>query len=134
MNFILDTDHCIAILRGKLDLSKHISSTTPLSVTAITVSELVYGAYKSDRVDEHLAQLDILLGAVTVLPFDTEPARRCGQLKNILRRSGTPIAEPDLQIASIALHHFLPLVTHNQRHFVRVPGLQLLDWLSKTGA
>lgn len=129
MSFILDTDHCIAILRGGLDVSLHIQPATPLFVTAITVSELVYGAHKSDRVSQHLAQVSLLLDAVTVLPFDTEAARRCGRLKDMLRRTGTPIAEPDLQIASITLHHALPLVTHNQRHFARVSGLTLMDWL-----
>jgi tRNA(fMet)-specific endonuclease VapC len=129
VSFVLDTDHCIAILRGKLDVSQHVQPTTQLFVTVITVSELIYGAYKSDRVGDHLAQVELLLGAVTVLPFDTEPARRCGQLKDTLRPTGAPMAEPDLQIASIVLHHALPLATHNQRHFARVPGLQLVDWL-----
>ena len=129
MSVILDTDHCIAILRGKLDVSKHIEPAARLYVTAITVSELTYGAHKSDRASAHLAQVDLLLDSVTILPFDQQPARRCGALKDGLRRMGSPIAEPDLQIASIALHHGLPLVSHNLRHFARVPGLKLLDWI-----
>ena len=129
MSFILDTDHCIAILRGQLDVGMHVEQMTPLFITAITVFELVYGAYKSNRPDHHLIQVNFLLDGVMVLPFDTEAARRCGEMKNILRRVGTPLSEPDLQIASIALTHDLPLATHNQRHFARVPGLQLVDWL-----
>jgi tRNA(fMet)-specific endonuclease VapC len=129
VNVILDTDHCIAILRGKLDISAHVEPTASLYVTAITVSELTYGAHKSDRASAHLAQVDLLLDAVTILPFDEQPARRCGEIKDALRRMGSPIAEPDLQIASIALHHALPLVSHNQRHFARVLGLRLLDWI-----
>lgn len=129
MSVILDTDHCIAILRGKLDIGKHIAPTIDLYVTAITVSELVYGAHKSDRASAHLAQVDLLLESVIILPFDEQPARHCGEIKNVLRQMGSPIAEPDLQIANIALHHALPLVSHNQRHFARVPGLTLLDWM-----
>ncbi len=129
MSFILDTDHCIAILRGKLEISEHIEPTASIYITAITVSELTYGAHKSDRASAHLAQVDLLLDSVTILPFDEQPARRCGELKDVLRRQGNPIAEPDLQIASIALHNTLPLVSHNQRHFARVPGLRLLDWM-----
>jgi tRNA(fMet)-specific endonuclease VapC len=129
VSFILDTDHCIAVLRGKLDVSVHISPTANLYVTAITVSELVYGAHKSDRASVHLAQVDLLLESVAILPFDEQPARRFGELKDALRRMGSPIAEPDLQTASIALHNTLPLVSHNQRPFARVPGLMLLDWM-----
>jgi tRNA(fMet)-specific endonuclease VapC len=74
--------------------------------------------------------VDELLEIVTVLPFDTRAARRHGELKDILRRAGTPLADLDLQIASIALSHGLPLVTHNTAHFNRIPGLVLVDWLA----
>lgn len=130
MSVVLETDHCVGILRGQLDVSRWVEPTTPLYVTAVTVSELVYGAHKSNRPAHHLAQVDLLLAGVTVLPFDAGAARRCGELKDILRRAGTPLSEPDLQIASIALHHALPLATHNQSHFVRVPGLRLVDWIA----
>ncbi len=129
MSYILDTDHCVAILRGRLDVGKRVASDIPLYVTAITVSELTYGAYKSERPDANLAQVNTLLEGVTILPFDVAAGRCCGELKDLLRRAGTPIADPDLQIASIALQHGLPLVTHNTAHFDRVPGLALLDWL-----
>jgi tRNA(fMet)-specific endonuclease VapC len=130
VSVILDTDHCVAILHGQLDVGAHVDPTTPLFVTAITVSELAYGAHKSDRPEHHLAQVDLLLDSVTVLPFDAKVARRCGQLKDMLRRAGTPLSEPDLQIASIALCHTLPLATRNQRGFARVPGLMPMDWLA----
>ena len=129
MSYILDTDHCIAILRGSLDLRSKIEATTALFITAITVSELTYGARKSQRPEHHLAQVDLLIESVTVLPFDTSAGRRCGTIKDSLRRAGSLIAEPDLQIASIAMENTLPLVTHNQKHFNRIPGLELDDWL-----
>lgn len=129
MSLILDTDHCIAILRGTLDAGRHVSANTLLFVTAITVAELVYGAHKSEEPERNLEQVNHLLRGVRVLPLEEEAARRCGQLKDQLRRLGTPLAEPDLQIAAIALRHGLPLATHNQRHFDRVAGLQLTDWL-----
>lgn len=129
MSFMLDTDHCVAILRGDLDVSGQIEPTTALFISAITVSELAYGALKSDRPEHNLSQVDLLLEAMTVLTFDESAARRCGRLKNQLRRQGLLIAEPDLQIASIALENALPLVTHNQKHFERIPDLILNDWM-----
>jgi tRNA(fMet)-specific endonuclease VapC len=129
MSLMLDTDHCVAILRGDLDVSGRIEPTKALFVSAITVSELVYGALKSDRPEQNLSQVDLLLEAVTVLTLDESAARRCGRIKNQLRRQGLLIAEPDLQIASIALENALPLVTHNQKHFKRIPDLILRDWI-----
>jgi tRNA(fMet)-specific endonuclease VapC len=130
MSLILDTDHCVAILRGRLKWQDQVASNASLLITAVTVSELVFGAHRSERLAENLALVDELLEIVTVLPFDTAAARRHAELKDILRRADTPLAELDLQIASIALSRGLPLVTHNTAHFNRIPGLVLVDWLA----
>jgi tRNA(fMet)-specific endonuclease VapC len=130
VSVILDSDHCIAILRKQLDVTTRFNPQTPLFVTAITVSELTFGAHKSARVAHNLAEVDVLLNGVTILPFDTDAARRHGELKDHLRRAGAPLADLDLQIACIALIHALPLATHNTSHFNRIPGLLLVDWLA----
>ncbi len=129
MSYMLDTDHCIAILRGRLDIGSKIEPITHLFITAITVSELTFGAHKSQQPEHNVAQVELLIESVTVLPFETLAGRRCGALKDSLRRTGNLIAEPNLQIASIALENMLPLVTHNQKHFNWIPGLELDDWL-----
>ncbi|MGH3775657.1 MAG: hypothetical protein ACRDRR_07960 [Pseudonocardiaceae bacterium] len=59
-------------------------------------------------------------------------ARTFGVLKAALERRGTPLAEPDLRIASIALSRDLILVTHNVRHFQRVPELTVENWIDAT--
>ena len=130
MSFILDTDHCIAILRKQLDVGAQVDPQVPLLVTTLTVSELMFGAHKSERLAHNLALVDVLLDGMVILPFDEAAARRHGELKDILRRAGTPLADLDLQIASIALSRSLPLVTHNTAHFSRIPGLVLVDWLA----
>ncbi len=130
MSFILDTDHCVEILRGRLQWQGRVVPDTSLLITAVTVSELIFGAHRSERLAENLALIDEFLKIVTILPVDEAAARRHGELKDILRRAGTPLADLDLQIASIALSRGLPLVTHNTGHFDRVPGLALVDWLA----
>ena len=130
MSLILDTDHCVAILRGRLKWQDRAATNASLFITVVTVSELVFGAHRSERLAENLALVDELLEIVTVLPFDTAAARRHAALKDSLRRAGMPLAELDLQIASIALSRGLPLVTHNTAHFNRIPGLVLVDWLA----
>jgi tRNA(fMet)-specific endonuclease VapC len=129
VNLILDTDHCVAILRGRLKWQDRATPNTSLLITAVTVGELIFGAYRSERLAENLALVDELLEIVAVLPFDTNAARRHGELKDTFRRAGTPLADLDLQIACIALIYALPLATHNTNHFNRIPGLHLVDWL-----
>jgi predicted nucleic acid-binding protein len=67
---ILDTDHCIAILRQKLDLGNHVAADDELFITAITVSELTHGANRSLHREDNLSRLEVLFAALTVLPFD----------------------------------------------------------------
>jgi tRNA(fMet)-specific endonuclease VapC len=126
---ILDSDHCVAILRGHLDLREWVAPTEPLGVTAVTVGELTHGVYKSVRREENLARLSVLLAAVIVLPYDEAAARQFGRTKAELECVGAAISDLDLQIASIALARGVSLVTHNRRHFERVPDLNIEDWL-----
>ena len=129
---ILDSDHCVAILRARLDLTGHAAAGEELALTAINVGELVHGAAKSHRAEDNLAKLDVLLAALTVLAFDEGAARRFGQLKAQLERVGEGIDNLDLQIASIALENDAVLVTHNQKHFSHLTSLASLaleDWL-----
>ena len=126
---ILDSDHWVVLLRGKLDLRGRVPPDEELAITVISVGELVHGAHKSSRIAENLARLDVLLAAVTVLSYDEASARRFGLVKADLERAEAPLGDLDLQIACIALQHNAPLATHNRRHFERIPDLAIEDWL-----
>ena len=126
---LLDTDHCIAILRETLDLRQRVSPAEELATTAISVAELTHGANRSGRRADNLARLEVLLSALIVLPFDESAGRRFGVLKAALEDKGEPLDDLDLQIASIALENDFPLVTNNTRYFKRIDGLRLLNWL-----
>lgn len=126
---VLDSDHCIAILRGRLDALGNVTREETLAVTTISVGELAHGVYRSSRQAENLAKLDVLLTQLLVISFDERAARRFGALKADLQRAGTIISDLDLQIASVALVHSAPLVTHNRQHFDRIPGLVIEGWI-----
>jgi len=129
---ILDSDHCIAILRGKLDLRTKAKVDEELAVTTVSIAELTHGAHRSQRAADNLARLDVLLAALVILPFDEFAARRFGAIKAGLERTGSPIHDLDLQIASIAIEQDVPLLTHNQKHFARIENLTLDDWLDQS--
>ena len=128
---ILDTDHCIALLRQKLDLREHATPDEELFITAISVAELVHGANRSLRREDNLARLEVLFAALTVLPFDEGAGRRFGHLKAKLEEQGELLDDLDLQIASIALEHHLTLTTNNTKHFKRIKDLTLENWLGQ---
>lgn len=97
--------------------------------TAISVGELLYGVARTPRADLAGRIRALLQSAITVLPFDAAAAAEYATLRTELERAGRPLAGPDLRIAAIALARDLTLVTGNGRHFDRVPGLRVENWL-----
>jgi tRNA(fMet)-specific endonuclease VapC len=131
--YCFDTDALSATIRREpsLVLIRRIARVRPSEqfTTAITMGELLYGAARrnSNRLTSQVHNL--LTGAITILPFDESAAATYGPLRAELESAGRPLAEPDLRIASIALSQGLTLITGNVRHFERVPGLRVENWL-----
>lgn len=132
--YCFDTDILSAVIRRDppLSLIRRLAATPPgeQSTTSITLGELLYGVAK--RGSPALAERvrDLIASAGTILPFDDIAAERYGALRAALERDGRRLAEPDLRIASISLARDLTLVTANTRHFARVPGLRVENWLA----
>jgi tRNA(fMet)-specific endonuclease VapC len=132
--YCFDTDILSAVIRRDppLHLIRRLAATPPSEqyTTAITLGELLYGVAR--RASPALAERvrDLISSAATVLPFDGIAAEHYGALRAELERDGRRLAEPDLRIASISLARDLTLVTANTRHFARVPGLRIENWLA----
>jgi predicted nucleic acid-binding protein len=99
--------------------------------SSISLGEMLYGAHRHPQATPVVLQrIDTLFSQdLTILPFDADAAHYYGRVRALLERRGTPLAEADLRIASIALSRDLVMVTGNVRHFQRVPGLQVENWL-----
>ncbi|MGH3875121.1 MAG: PIN domain-containing protein [Pseudonocardiaceae bacterium] len=133
--YCFDTDVLSATIRPAppLHLIRRLATVAPQEqfTTSITVAELIYGARRVGRADLSRRVEQVVRRAQTVLAFDMAAARTFGVLKAMLERLGTPLAEPDLRIASIALSRGLVLVTRNVRHFQRVPDLTVENWIDE---
>jgi tRNA(fMet)-specific endonuclease VapC len=55
--------------------------------------------------------------------------QRIGHLNAQLEQSGNPLADADLLVAATALETCAHLVTGNTKHFSRIDGLNLVNWL-----
>ena len=135
--YLLDTDILSNLLKPSPStvLISAIAAVSPQQqfTSSITLGELVYGAYRlSSRTAALLERLDrTLLANLSVLPFDAAAARVYGEVRADLERRGSHLAEADLRIAAIALARGLTLVTANIRHFERIPGLPVENWLEE---
>ena len=98
----------------------------------VVAAELRFGAAKKGS-KRLTAQLETVLAALEILPFDEPADRRYGEIRAALERAGTPIGANDLLIAAHALSHGLILVTANEDEFRRVPGLVVENWLIHGG-
>lgn len=133
---LFDTDALSQIIKKSPSLAfiRRLAALDPEQqfTTSITVGELVYGAHKSGRPEYFLEKLDKMVWPnIHILAFDEGAGKVYGRLRAGLEKKGISLAEPDLRIASIALYHGLMIITGNLRHFSRVPGLQVEDWISE---
>jgi predicted nucleic acid-binding protein len=134
MMFLFDTDTLSQIMKRNPSpsLLARMHGTPPNEqfTSAITLGEIVFGAQRSSRREYLMSQLEELLWPnLNVLPFDQAAAMTYGRIRAELELAGTPLAEADLRIGAIALDRDLTVITGNTRHFSRIPGLKLDNWL-----
>ena len=128
---LLDTDVCVAFLRGRdAPVRDRLLELPPAEVFLCSVvkAELWVGARRSARVAENLRTLEAFFEPIASLPFDDEAAARYGSIRAQLEREGRSIGGNDTLIAAIALAADATLVTRNADEFRRVPGLRLEVW------
>jgi tRNA(fMet)-specific endonuclease VapC len=128
--FMLDTDTVSFALRGQGRVAARIVEHRPseLCVSAITVAELRYGATRRKSVKLH-ELIDAFTGSVAVVPFDEDCVAQFGRIASQLADAGAPTGELNALIAAHAVSLELTLVTNNLKHFNRVAGLKVENWL-----
>jgi len=128
--YLLDTDTIIYILKGNASVQKNLlfHINDPIKTCVITLMELYYGAYKSQKVTGNLAKIKTLEQSVEIINLGVASAEVFGMLKSQLEKTGSRLDDFDLIIAACALSHNLTLVTNNEKHFQRIEGLKLANW------
>lgn len=131
MKYLLDTNICVHLMnRTRPNLARRILLYHPedIFISAITASELAYGAEKSQRRAQAETALARLLAKVAVVPFDRPAAAAYGRIRAELQSRGQPIGPLDTLIAAHAQALRAAVVTNNTREFCRVPDLLVEDW------
>jgi len=128
--YMLDTDTVSFALRGQGGVAARLLEHRPsqLCISSITLAELRYGA-EARRSRKLHRLIGTFVEAVEALPFDQSAAGRFGVVAAALARRGEPIGTLDALIAAHALALGLTFITNNTRHFARVPGLTIENWV-----
>lgn len=123
---VLDTDVLVSDLRGKTSILRELEGRDP-ATTVVNAFELFHGAYKSKESSANLSATRGLLGSLRLVGLSTKAAERAGEVLAQAQKSGQEIEIRDLLIGCIAREEGLSILTHNVRHFRKIPGLTVLD-------
>ena len=135
MGLILDTSILIAGERRRHTVKELFERVLAVhgdqesAVSAISVIEFTHGIYRARTEQERerrQAFADELFEDTVVHSITPEIAKLAGRIEGQEAAHGNIIALQDLLIGATALHLGFAVVTHNVRHFERIPGLPVL--------
>lgn len=131
MALLIDSSVFIALERRRQPLSvlgMVAGQDEAVALAAITVSELLAGAYRADTPERRTRRqvfVASVLEVIPVFPFDIRVARTHARLWAQLAGIGQTIGAHDLLIAATALTYGYSVLTDNVREFQRVPDLEV---------
>jgi len=130
MTHLLDTNVCIAAMRGNPHVSRHLRARVPADcgVSIVSLYELYSGVERCRQPAAERHKVDAFVSPLHLLPFDEISAAHAARIRWHLEQRCEIIGPYDLMLAGQALALGVPLVTHNTAEFKRVPGLMLEDW------
>lgn len=132
MGLILDTSvivraerrgHSVAEILAQI---RETHGETEVGISVVTIAELTHGVQRSKAETQwqrSQAFLDDVMAALTVFPVTAEIAQRVGVISGQEAARGVTLPFEDLLIGATALHVGFELVTHNARHFEKIPNL-----------
>ena len=132
MRYLLDTNIVSELIRnprGSVTERVREVGESQVATSIIVAAELRYGAAKKGSA-RLTAQIEAVLGALEVLPFEEPADRVYGVLRAGLEQKGQPIGGNDLLIAAQALSLGFTLVTANEREFAKIDDLPCENWLA----
>ena len=130
--YLLDTNICIFLIKSKFpNLTNKIlsSDSNELFLSSISISEMEYGASKSQNKEKNRqALLDFCTDFNNIIDFTTEDTEAYGLIRAYLENEEKVIGPYDMQIAAQAMTRNLTVVTNNYDEFVCIPWIKVEDW------
>jgi len=134
--YLLDTNILSELIKRRPDphLIERIRSepADTLFTSSVCVMELRMGSALRNDFDVFWKRIQgEILSRIKIIPIGMDEAVTAGDILANLRKTGQSIGIEDVFIAASAITHRLTAVTANVRHFVRIEGLMVENWLQK---
>lgn len=131
LKYMLDTNIVIYVIKRRpiealATFNRHVGQ---MSISSITLAELLHGAEKSTQPEHNLQQVEDFVSRLEVLEYTSKAAAHYGDIRANLEKQGNTIGVNDIHIAGHARSEGLTLVTNNIREFERVEALRLENWV-----
>ncbi len=133
-NYILDTNILIELIRENTQVVEHLRKvgTKRCCMSVISVQELLFGAYNAPLryQEQELTRIQKVVRRFPILPL---PDDGCdfGKTKAALVKKGLIIDDFDICIAATALKNDMIVVTDNTKHFSRIGGVKIENWINE---
>ena len=129
--YLLDTNAVSAVLKGNAALDRRLQDLPQAEwcISAVTRAELRFGVALRPEATRLAHVVDAFLSVARTVAWDSGAADAHGQLRATLTAKGRRIGDFDEMIAAHALALGATLVTDNVRHFSRVSGLKVENWI-----
>ncbi|HGJ66267.1 TPA: type II toxin-antitoxin system VapC family toxin [bacterium] len=129
---LLDTDILSAIMRKHplaiLKAKKYLSIYRQFSFSIITQYEILRGL-KTKGLDNQISSFERLCKSSSIVPLTNEVVIQASRIYADLYQRGLLISDADILIAASAIANGYTLVTNNTKHFERISGLNIENWL-----
>jgi tRNA(fMet)-specific endonuclease VapC len=132
MPYLIDTDILINSIKGNRAINQRIAeyAAIPKAISIITFGELLYGAKKSIQKDKNTSIIYRLAEIFPIVGVTRSTIEAFTDVKIALDKKGQRIEDFDLLIAATALSLNYTLVTNNTKHYHRIEGLEIENWMS----
>lgn len=133
--YLIDTDILSYYFKGDPDVvnkfNQYLDQFDLIEISLVSYYEITSGLLAKNALKQ-LAVFDDFVAENSILPLTEKSVKISAELYSTLRQSGKIIDDIDLLIAGVAIENEMILVTNNENHFGRIPGLIIDNWKKNT--
>lgn len=128
---LIDTDILSYYFKGYdtvvQNFTRYLQEYDRMNISIITYYEITGGLLSNDA-SKQLDVIESFANENMVLPMTKSSAKISLQIFAELRSTGNTVDDINLLIAGVAIDNEMTLVTNNESHFARIPGLRIENW------
>lgn len=135
--YLLDTSILIDILNSSPKVMENLERVGihQCCMSTISLHELYWGAQlarekKEEYFVKEMNKISRLIEDIDIHPLSAD-GKDYAKIKHLLKEYGSMIDEFDIVIAGQAISEGLTVVTDNIKHFNRIPGLKIENWMER---